>query len=135
MKNINFSKIMGSGNDFIVIDNRSHSFPDKNKNIIKNLCACHTGIGADGILLLEKSKKADFKMRIFNPDGSEPNMCGNGARCISLFAWQKRLIPNKFSIETLAGIINAEIIKQDNVKIFLGKPKNMKFVEPNISFS
>lgn len=126
MSGINFSKISGSGNDFIVIDNRTHIFPDKNKILIQKLCAPHTGIGADGILLLEKSNRADLKMRIFNPDGSEPNMCGNGARCISLFAWKHRLIPKKFTIETLAGIIKAEVCLNNNIKIYLGNPKDIK---------
>lgn len=121
-----FTKIAASGNDFILIDNRKHIFPVKNKRFIQSLCAFHKGIGADGILLLEKSRIANFKMRIFNPDGSEPDMCGNGARCISLYAWEQRLIPKKFAIETLAGIIKAQIEPKDCVKIYLNKPKNIK---------
>lgn len=121
-----FTKIVASGNDFIVIDNRRHIFPVKNKNFIIKLCAFHTGIGADGVLLLENSHRANFRMRIFNPDGSEPEMCGNGARCIGLFAWQKKLIPKIFTIETLAGLIKAEIVSRDSVKIYLGEPKDIK---------
>lgn len=121
-----FIKMVASGNDFIVIDNRGHTFPCKDKSFIQSLCNRHTGIGADGILLLEKSKSADFKMRIFNPDGTEPTMCGNGARCIGLYAWRKRLIRKEFTIETLAGIIKARICPKDYVKIYLTKPKDLK---------
>lgn len=120
-----FTKTVASGNDFIIIDNRKSIFPTRDKKFIQKLCTLHTGIGADGILLLEKSKRANFKMRIFNPDGTEPDMCGNGARCIGFYAWKQKLIPKRFTIETLAGIIKAEICLKDNVKIYLGKPKNI----------
>lgn len=129
MKSFNFVKMVACGNDFIVIDNRKRIFPDKNKKFIQNLCAFHTGIGADGILLLENSNIADFKMRIFNPDGSEPDMCGNGARCISLYAWKQKLITKRFSVETLAGIIRAEITEKDKVRIYLNKPRGVKFTK------
>lgn len=121
-----FTKITASGNDFIVIDNRKHILPDKDKKFIQKLCAIHTGIGADGVLLLEVSRKADFKMRIFNPDGGEPDMCGNGARCIGLYAWKLGLIHRRFTIETLAGIIKGEICPKGNIKIYLNKPKDIR---------
>lgn len=113
--------MVASGNDFIVVEGLSPT-----KRLIQKLCARHTGIGADGVLLLEPSNKADLRMRIFNPDGSEPQMCGNGARCISLYAWKKRIIPKRFKIETIAGIIHGEIIPPNKVTIFLSKPKNIK---------
>lgn len=121
MKKISFTKMVASGNDFIVVEGLSPT-----KRLIQKLCARHTGIGADGVLLLEPSKKADLRMRIFNPDGSEPQMCGNGARCISLYAWKKGIIPKRFKIETIAGIISGEIIPPNKVTIFLSKPKNIK---------
>jgi len=120
-----FTKMVASGNDFIVVDNRKQVF-NTDPNFIQKLCSFHTGIGADGVLLVEKSNFADFKMRIFNPDGSEPSMCGNGARCIGLYAWEHKLIPQKYSMETLAGIIKGEIEASNKVKIFLGKPKDIK---------
>lgn len=121
-----FTKITASGNDFIVIDNRKRVFPLENKKFIQKLCAIHTGIGADGILLLEKSRKANFKMRIFNPDGGEPDMCGNGARCIGLYAWKLGLIYRRFTIETRAGIIKGEIFLKGNIKIYLNEPKDIR---------
>jgi len=110
-----------SGNDFIVLENMR-----PNKVLIQKMCTRHTGIGADGVLVLLPSKKAEFKMRIFNPDGSEAEMCGNGIRCISLYAWKKKFVKKRFSIETLAGIIKANIISKNNVRVFLNSPKNIK---------
>ena len=125
MKKINFTKIVASGNDFIVIDNRRQTLPRQKAGLVRKLCAWHTGIGADGLLLLEKSQRADFKMRIFNPDGSEPEMCGNGARCISLYAWTHKIIKKTFAFETIAGTIGARIIPPGKVTITLSNPKNL----------
>ena len=88
------------------------------------------GIGADGMLVLEKSKVADVKMRIFNADGSEAEMCGNGARCVALWLTENRKpITDNLTIKTKAGIIRAQV-KGDNAKIKLTDPKNMKLDFP-----
>lgn len=120
-----FLKIVGSGNDFVVIDNRKNLIKERKKIAIK-LCNRKFGVGADGLLLLENSKKADFKMRIFNPDGSEAEMCGNGLRCILRFISENSLSSKKkLKIETKAGILEGEI-KGKNIKvkmILLGKPE------------
>ena len=126
MKIISFTKMAATGNDFIVIDNRKKSLPGNKKKLIQDLCAFHTGIGADGVLLLEKSHKASFKMRIFNPDGSEPDMCGNGARCICLWAWKKKIVSRNFTMETGAGLLKGKILPLNKVKVQLTKPKDLK---------
>jgi diaminopimelate epimerase len=111
---INFTKIVGSGNDFILIDNRNNIFDAKNKILVKQLCKRITGIGADGIILIEPSTIADFKMRILNSDGSEAEMCGNGARCAVFFAYHKKIAEKNMKFETLAGIIEGEILESKN---------------------
>jgi len=124
-----FLKIVGSGNDFVVIDNRK-GIIRRREELAKKLCDRKMGIGADGLLLIENSKKADFKMRIFNPDGSEAEMCGNGLRCVFRFLKEKKITHKKsLMIETKAGILDGEI-KKGRVKIrmrIIGKPHlNMK---------
>ena len=99
---IPFSKFHGAGNDFIIIDNRKDIFP-KSTNLIKNLCDRHFGIGADGLMLLEASNVSDFYMRYFNSDGNESTMCGNGGRCITLFAQKIGLIESSASFMGIDG--------------------------------
>jgi diaminopimelate epimerase len=122
-----FSKIHGLGNDFVVINELQREAIKKKSEFAKKYCCVHTGIGADGVLFLCKSKVADFKMSIFNADGSEAENCVNGLRCVAL---QKFLLDGKkkknYSIETLAGLVNAKIVSFKNniaqVDIeFLGK--------------
>lgn len=105
MKKINFTKMVGAGNDFIVID----AAPGLNyKKLAVQACDRTQGIGADGLLILDKSSKADYKMRIINSDGSEAEMCGNGARCIAAYVTRNKKPRKKmFTVETLAGIISA----------------------------
>ncbi|MDD3725784.1 MAG: diaminopimelate epimerase [Candidatus Ratteibacteria bacterium] len=103
-----FFKMVGAGNDFVVIDNRKGLIKNRKKTAIL-LCDRKFGIGADGLLLLERSRVADIRMRIFNPDGSEAEMCGNGLRCIMLFAVRKRIVhTNSIKVETGAGILEGK---------------------------
>lgn len=117
--------MVAAGNDFIVVDNRSSAIGSRFSGVAKKLCDRKTGVGADGLLVLEKSKKADFKMRIFNPDGSEPDMCGNGSRCTALYAKLHKIADSPMSIETRAGILSA-VAKKDKVKINMTNPKALK---------
>lgn len=95
-----FSKYSGCGNDFIIFDNRIPFFYLDTIDIQK-LCNRQRGIGADGLILLEKSSRAAYKMRIFNSDGSEAEMCGNGLRCLLKFMRQKGLKKKQYTIETM----------------------------------
>ncbi len=124
MPKISFTKMVASGNDFVVIERSPYSAINSLQILVRRICDRKFGIGADGLLLLEKSKIADVKMRIFNPDGSEAQMCGNGARCSVLYVGRRNT-----AIETKAGIIESEL-KGDNVKIKLTNPVNMKLDIP-----
>lgn len=122
-----FSKMHGLGNDFIVIDARGKEDIDYN-SLAKRMCHRHIGVGADGILLVLDSKLADIRMRIINSDGSEAEMCGNGIRCFSKYVFERGIVKkDKFKVETLAGIIEPELILNEyglveKVKVNMGKP-------------
>ncbi|WAM32151.1 diaminopimelate epimerase [Caldicellulosiruptor naganoensis] len=122
-----FSKMHGLGNDFIVIDARGKEDIDYN-SLAKRMCHRHIGVGADGILLVLDSDIADIRMRIINSDGSEAEMCGNGIRCFSKYVFERGIVKkDKFKVETLAGIIEPELILNEyglveKVKVNMGKP-------------
>jgi len=127
---INFTKMVASGNDFVVVEKSYELSAMSYRSLSKMICDRKYGIGADGLLILEKSKIADIKMRIFNPDGSEAQMCGNGARCVALFTSLKRKMQSaKPKIETKAGIIESRV-NGDNTRIKLTEPKDLKLDIP-----
>ncbi len=122
MTTMKFCKMCGTGNDFIIINREGikHNL----SNLAIKLCDRHFGIGADGLIIVEKSKIADFKMRIFNPDGSEAEMCGNGVRCFAKYIFENnRSRKRDFSVETLAGIIKPQILDNGEVKVNMGQPR------------
>ena len=129
MKEIEFVKAVASGNDFVIIDRfrqRTNEPTNQRTNeLAKELCQRKLSVGADGLLLIEPSEKCDFKMRVFNPDGSEVDMCGNGSRCVALYAAQERICGNKMVIETNAGNLTAEV-RKDDVKIKMPNPKDLR---------
>jgi len=137
----------GLGNDFIMINDLKEQIENYPK-LAKKLCDRHFGIGADGMILIQNSQKdeADFKMRIFNSDGSEAEMCGNGIRCFAHYLHINDLTNKKaLKIETLAGLIKPEIIEyepyQSIVRVNMGKPEytleklhvNKKMIDANIN--
>lgn len=124
---IEFSKMHGAGNDFILVDDRDGVFPADDHRLMADLCERRTGIGAEGVILVQKSDVADFRMRFFNPDGTEAELCGNGARCVAAFARRIGAVDSKcMCFETLAGTIDAEIIDGTNVRISMPRPKSLK---------
>ena len=125
---IEFYKMSGSGNDFIIIDNRDLSLNVGDlPTFARKICARKISVGADGLFLIEPSKTVDFKWQFFNSDGSIAEMCGNGSRCVARYAYLKGIAPNKMSFETLAGIIYAEV-NNDVVKVKLTDPSPVKSI-------
>jgi diaminopimelate epimerase len=117
--------MVAAGNDFIVVDARAGNFKGRQPALSKAWCARRHGIGADGVLWLENSKRSDVRMRMFNPDGSEAEMCGNGVRCLAHFSVQKKIARPQLTVETLAGVIGVRV-RGDLVKAKLPNPKGLK---------
>jgi len=120
-----FCKMQGAGNDFIIINNMKLNIPvNKLPAISKKLCQRKVSIGADGLMAVDfPDGDADFKMLFFNRDGSIGEMCGNGARCISRYAYINNIAGKKMTFETGAGIVSAEILEGHLVKIMLNNPE------------
>lgn len=130
MTEIKFTKMVASGNDFVVVENELAAPSLKPQALVKNICDRKFGIGADGILLLGRSRSADVKMRIFNADGSQAKMCGNGARCAAFFVMARGGKQDaRIKIETKAGIIDSEIAG-DKIKVRLTDPRGIKLGMP-----
>jgi diaminopimelate epimerase len=126
---IPFMKMSGSGNDFILIDHRKPILDeDRMKKFARKVCRRRVSVGADGLILVEESKRADFKWRFFNADGSEGEMCGNGGRCVARFANLKGIAGPSLTFETLAGIISAEV-NGKRVKLEMTRPHSLRLDE------
>lgn len=140
-----FYKYQGTGNDFVMIDNRNLAFPKNDNDLIAKMCDRRFGIGADGLILLEKDESADFKMLYYNSDGSESTMCGNGGRCLVAFAHFLKIFEEKTVFNAIDGLHEAEIndgivklkmidvqdVKQvlDDFELNTGSPHFVKFVD------
>ncbi len=122
---IPFWKMHGAANDFILVDDRQLTFPAQDQQWLAAVMQRRLGVGSEGILLIQPSDKANFRMRFFNPDGGEVDMCGNGARCIARLAHEIGAAPASLSIETPAGIVRAEVLV-DHVRLFMTEPKDWR---------
>ena len=125
MESIEFWKMSGSGNDFILIDNRNGDIKDEEMGrLVAGACRRRESVGADGVIFLIRSDRYDFAWRFFNADGGEVDMCGNGARCVSRFAFLKGIAGPKMTFDTLAGPVSAEV-KDRTVKVLMPKPTDL----------
>ena len=147
---MDFYKYQGTGNDFVMIDNRDLQFP-KDKKIIEKLCDRRFGIGADGLILLENDEKYDFKMVYYNSDGGESTMCGNGGRCLVAFAFFLDIFENKCTFiatdgehkaEIHNGIVKLKMIDVEEITndgddsvLNTGSPHYVKYVEDIANFN
>jgi len=143
---IHFYKYQGTGNDFVMIDNRTNFFPKENTQLVARLCDRRFGIGADGLILLENDPETDFKMVYYNSDGNQSTMCGNGGRCLVAFAKQLNVIEDTTTFNAVDGlhhasvgtdgIVSLQMIDVDNIQktpdyTFLntGSPHHIQLVE------
>ena len=128
LENLKFGKYHGLGNDYIIINDIELEIPEEKKGLLaRKLCEFHFSIGADGLIFVCNSDKADIRMRIFNDDGSEAEMCGNGIRCFCKYIYENDIVKKlKITIETLEGIMISELKISDDkveaVKINMGAP-------------
>ncbi|MFV0436728.1 MAG: diaminopimelate epimerase [Desulfopila sp.] len=125
---VRFEKMSGTGNDFVIIDNRDDSIRHGDQSTFAaRVCRRMFSVGADGLILIEHSAVADFKWQFYNADGSVGEMCGNGSRCVARFAYQHGIADRKMTFETLAGIIEAEIIGSDgDVRVLFTAPHDFR---------
>ena len=122
-----FTKWQGCGNDFVLVDARKSGIPANVAELSRSVCDRHYGIGADGLIYVLSSSAADFCMRIFNADGSEAEMCGNGIRCFARLVYDEGMTAKEsFSVETGAGILSPRIVKENGkpvgVEVDMGEP-------------
>ena len=124
MASIPFVKMHGIGNDFIVIDNTSSWLSTEQiTTLAPKMCCRHFGIGSDGLMLVEKGKKTEFKIRMFNPDGSLGESCGNGNRCTAIYLKENGLISeSKIEVESSSGKLELEILDNNHVRVNMGQP-------------
>ncbi len=118
---IHFAKMHGAGNDFIMIDDRACQVPWQDHFRMAAMAARRTGVGCEGIILIQPSEQADFRMRFLNPDGTEVEMCGNGARCVAWYAHRIGAVGRCMTLETQAGRLDAELV-DNGVRIWMPEP-------------
>jgi len=120
---LTFSKMAGGGNDFVVIDNRQGRVTEAGE-LTRRICTPHLSVGGDGLILIETSAKATFKMVYLNADGSRADFCANGTRCAARFAFLNVIAPKRMTIETDAGVVGAEVNDGGTVTLSLPSPQH-----------
>ncbi len=130
MEGLAFTKMSGSGNDFILIDNREGLVaPEAARSLVEKVCTRRLSVGADGLILIESDPELDFGWRFFNADGSEVEMCGNGGRCAARFAYLNGIAGEKLAFRTVAGTVHAQV-KGARVKLEMPDPHSLEVSYP-----
>lgn len=129
---IEFYKYQGTGNDFVMIDNRSNFFPKENVELIAHLCDRRFGIGGDGLILLENDSETDFKMVYYNSDGNQSSMCGNGGRCLVAFAKKLNVISDTCTFIATDGLHHATVAENGQVSLQMIDVATVKIAEDYI---
>ncbi len=124
-----FHKYQGTGNDFVMIDNREQFFPKESVQLIEKLCDRRFGIGADGLILLEEDSDTDFRMAYYNSDGNQSSMCGNGGRCLVAFAKSLGIIKDATTFIATDGLHHATILENGFVSLQMKDVKEVKIEE------
>lgn len=122
---LKFDKYQGAGNDFIILNNYNGSYSRLSEEQIRGMCNRQMGIGADGLILLEPSDSSDFEMKYYNSDGKVSSLCGNGARCVVLYAHKKKIIGEKTKFNTIDGVHQAWLTSHEKIKIQLNEVKKI----------
>jgi len=122
---VEFTKMHGAGNDFLVLDNRAYRFDDALSDLAATWCPRRYGVGADGLLALDDAEQAAYRMRYVNADGSWATMCGNGARCLALYAHRVGIEENPLSFETDAGRYRARVLEDGSVRLYVPTPTRL----------
>ncbi len=126
---LNFVKLSASGNDFILLDNRKEILPPDLPHLVRGICRRRLSVGADGVLILEQSQIADFRMRYFNADGGEAPFCGNGAMCIAKFAQILGASEKELTLESPDGMHEARV-RGESIMVKLGEPSEIRLDIP-----
>ena len=128
MMQIPFYKMQGTGNDFIIINNIELKFPYETLvKLAKQICQRKISVGSDALMVVDTPQKGgDFRMIFFNADGTEAEMCGNGARCLARYAFENQLANEEMQIETVAGMVYAKRLDQRNYQVQLNDPANIQ---------
>jgi len=116
----------GAGNDFVLIDDRDERIPWQDHILMAALAARRTGVGCEGVILVQKSKRADFRMRFLNPDGAEVEMCGNGVRCVAVFAHAIGTAGRAMTVETMCGLLKAELTDH-GARVWMPEPAKRRY--------
>ena len=123
---LNFVKMHGAGNDFVMLDDRDGRIPWQDHFLMAAMATRRTGIGCEGVILVQSSTRADFRMRFLNPDGAEAEMCGNGARCVAAFAHAIGAAGRAMTMETRCGLMDAELTDH-GVRVWMPEPGKRRY--------